>query len=55
MSKITNIAAFFRLRTWKLGLKCLLLHPMRSGLTVLGIFLWCRQRHLAVGDRRRHQ
>ena len=27
------------LRTWKLGLKSLLLHPMRSALTVLGIFI----------------
>ena len=26
-------------RTWKLGLKSLLLHPMRSALTVLGIFI----------------
>ena len=32
------ITAFFRPRTWKLGLKSLVLHPMRSGLTVLGIF-----------------
>ena len=27
------------LRTWKLGIKSLLLHPMRSALTVLGIFI----------------
>jgi putative ABC transport system permease protein len=27
------------LRTWRLGIKSLLLHPMRSGLTVLGIFI----------------
>lgn len=27
------------MRTWKLGLKSLLLHPMRSALTVLGIFI----------------
>ena len=27
------------IRTWKLGLKSLLLHPMRSALTVLGIFI----------------
>ena len=26
------------LRTWILGVKSLLLHPMRSGLTILGIF-----------------
>lgn len=30
---------FFRLSIWKLGTKSLLLHPMRSGLTVLGIFI----------------
>ncbi len=30
---------FFWLRTWQLGLKSLLLHPMRSLLTVLGIFI----------------
>lgn len=29
----------FFLRTWKLGVKSLLLHPMRSLLTVLGIFI----------------
>lgn len=29
----------FLFRTWKLGLKSLLLHPMRSLLTVLGIFI----------------
>lgn len=29
----------FLFRTWQLGLKSLLLHPMRSGLTVLGIFI----------------
>ena len=27
------------LRTWILGVKSLLLHPMRSGLTILGIFI----------------
>jgi len=27
------------LRTWQLGIKSLLLHPMRSMLTVLGIFI----------------
>lgn len=27
------------LRTWRLGMKSLLLHPMRTGLTVLGIFI----------------
>jgi len=27
------------LRTWRLGIKSLLLHPMRTGLTVLGIFI----------------
>jgi len=48
------ITAFFRPRTWKLGLKSLVLHPMRSGLTVLGIFfgvvsvVWL----LAIGLRR---
>ena len=26
-------------RTWQLGIKSLLLHPMRSALTVLGIFI----------------
>ena len=26
-------------RTWKLGIKSLLLHPMRSALTILGIFI----------------
>lgn len=52
MKQASNITAFFRLRTWKLGLKCLLLHPMRSGLTVLGIFfgvtsvIWL----LAIGE-----
>jgi len=46
------ITGFFRLRTWKLGLKSLVLHPMRSGLTVLGIFfgvvsvIWL----LAIGE-----
>ncbi len=29
----------FRLRTWILGVKSLLLHPLRSALTVLGIFI----------------
>ena len=46
------VTAFFRPRTWKLGLKSLVLHPMRSGLTVLGIFfgvvsvIWL----LAIGE-----
>ena len=31
--------SFFFLRTWRLGIKSLLLHPMRSLLTVLGIFI----------------
>ena len=39
MSVSKNIAAFLRPRTWKLGLKSLLLHPMRSALTVLGILI----------------
>jgi putative ABC transport system permease protein len=30
---------FFRLRTWQSGVKSLLLHPLRSLLTVLGIFI----------------
>jgi putative ABC transport system permease protein len=30
---------FFWLRTWQLGIKSLLLHPLRSLLTVLGIFI----------------
>ncbi|MFH1265488.1 MAG: ABC transporter permease [Planctomycetota bacterium] len=30
---------FLWLRTWQLGIKSLLLHPMRSALTVLGIFI----------------
>ena len=30
---------FFWLRTWQLGVKSLLLHPLRSLLTVLGIFI----------------
>src|SRR5512143_2850242 len=30
---------FFWLRTWQLGLKSLLVHPLRSLLTVLGIFI----------------
>jgi len=30
---------FLWLRTWKIGIKSLLLHPMRSLLTVLGIFI----------------
>ena len=30
---------FFRPTIWKLGVKSLALHPMRSGLTVLGIFI----------------
>jgi len=29
----------FSLRTWRLGIKSLMLHPMRSALTVLGIFI----------------
>ena len=29
----------FVLRTWQLGIKSLMLHPMRSALTVLGIFI----------------
>ena len=29
----------FCLRTWQLGVKSLLLHPLRSLLTVLGIFI----------------
>ena len=29
----------FVFRTWQLGIKSLLLHPMRSALTVLGIFI----------------
>lgn len=39
MFTLQNVAAFFRLRTWKLGVKSLFLHPMRSALTVLGIFI----------------
>ena len=31
--------AFLWLRTWQLGIKSLLLHPLRSLLTVLGIFV----------------
>lgn len=31
--------SLFWLRTWQLGVKSLLLHPLRSGLTVLGIFI----------------
>ncbi|HBJ34749.1 MAG TPA: ABC transporter substrate-binding protein, partial [Planctomycetaceae bacterium] len=27
------------LRTWQLGVKSLLLHPLRSGLTMLGILI----------------
>ncbi|MDB4766650.1 ABC transporter permease [bacterium] len=44
-------------RTWKLGLKSLLLHPMRSALTVLGIFIgvasviWL----LAIGEGISHE
>jgi putative ABC transport system permease protein len=30
---------FFRLRTWQSGVKSLLLHPLRSLLTILGIFI----------------
>jgi putative ABC transport system permease protein len=30
---------FLRWRTWRLGLKSMLLHPLRSALTVLGIFI----------------
>ena len=30
---------FFRATIWKLGIKSLLLHPMRSALTILGIFI----------------
>ena len=30
---------FHWLRTWQLGIKSLMLHPMRSLLTVLGIFI----------------
>src|SRR5688500_15238727 len=30
---------FIWLRTWQLGIKSLLLHPLRSLLTVLGIFI----------------
>ena len=42
------------LRPWLLGVKSLLLHPMRSALTVLGIFIgvasviWL----LAIGETR---
>ena len=32
-------AGMFWIRTWLLGLKSLLLHPLRSLLTVLGIFI----------------
>ena len=52
MNMSSAITAFFRPRTWKLGLKSLVLHPMRSGLTVLGIFfgvvsvIWL----LAIGE-----
>jgi len=52
MKMSSVITAFFRPRTWKLGLKSLVLHPMRSGLTVLGIFfgvvsvIWL----LAIGE-----
>ena len=31
--------AYLQLRTWKLGVKSLILHPLRSLLTVLGIFI----------------
>ena len=31
--------SLFNVRIWQLGIKCLLLHPMRSMLTVLGIFI----------------
>ncbi len=31
--------SFFWLRTWQIGTKSLLLHPLRSGLTVLGILI----------------
>jgi len=31
--------SFLLLRTWQLGIKSLLLHPLRSALTVLGIFI----------------
>ncbi|OHB80005.1 MAG: ABC transporter substrate-binding protein [Planctomycetes bacterium RBG_16_64_10] len=30
---------FLRLRTWRLGLRSMVLHPLRSALTVLGIFI----------------
>ena len=29
----------FSFRTWVLGVKSLMLHPMRSALTILGIFI----------------
>jgi putative ABC transport system permease protein len=40
------------LRTWRLGIKSLLLHPMRSLLTVLGIFIgvWSVISLLAIGE-----
>ena len=40
------------LRTWILGVKSLLLHPMRSALTVLGIFIgvWSVIWLLAIGE-----
>lgn len=49
---LKSALAFLRPRTWKLGLKSLVLHPMRSGLTVLGILfgvasvIWL----LAIGE-----
>ena len=33
---------FFELQTWRLSLKSLLLHPLRSMLTVLGIFSYSK-------------
>jgi putative ABC transport system permease protein len=39
MNITSTFIAFFRLRTWKLGVSSLFLHPMRSALTVLGIFI----------------
>ncbi len=54
-------STMFFLRTWQLGVKSLLLHPMRSLLTVLGIFigvasvLWLLAISVGISDKVKKQ
>ena len=43
------------LRTLQLSVKSLLMHPLRSSLTVLGIFIGVSSVIWLLGARRRHQ